>query len=95
MADNGSNRFLMTANFYKIPNKSFLLGPKNMNPEGDTYVKLEGMPVKKQEQMSSQKQVTQKIYVIELHMKLGHPGEYRMRSIVKHLHYITKVTIYV
>ena len=66
--------FLLTTEFYNISNDAALLVSKNWNPEGKSYVHLEGTVVKKQENTTTKKIATQKMHANELHAKLGHPG---------------------
>ena len=90
MVNNGSKGFLLTTNFYNIPNKAALLYPNKRKLEGKSSVHLEETTVKQQEKKTTKQKVTQKIRIKELHANLGHPGEDSIRATTKHLHYIIK-----
>ena len=66
---------------------------RSRKQEGKAYIQPKGTDVKKQENTTTKQIVTQKFYANDLHVKLGHPGEDRMRVIVKYLHYIIKDTL--
>ena len=50
----------------------------------------EGTSIKKQEQTTTKQPSNQKIHVNELHTKLDHTGEDRIRATAKHLNYRIK-----
>ena len=66
---------------------------RSHKPEGKVYIQPKGTDVKKQENTTTKQIVTQNFSANDLHVKLGHPGEERMRVIVKYLHYIIKDTL--
>ena len=49
MVNNSGEGFLLTNNFYKIPNDIAILGPGKKSMKRNAYVKLEGVATKKQE----------------------------------------------
>ena len=58
-----------TNKFYKSPNSTAFLVPKNKNPEGKSTVDPESTEFDKQEQTSTKQQETRKIYVNDVHTK--------------------------
>ena len=66
---------------------------RSRKQEGKAYIQPKGTDVKKHENTTTKQIVTQKIYANDLHVKLGHPSEDRMRVIIKYLHYIIKDTL--
>ena len=49
MVNNSGEGFLLTTNFYKIPNYTAILAPCEQSMKGNASVKLEGVATKKQE----------------------------------------------
>ena len=48
MENNGGEKFILTAKFYKIPIGAAILGPNKKNPKEKTSADLEGIASKKQ-----------------------------------------------
>ena len=69
------------------------MAPKKKNTEGKADVHPEGTAVNKQENTTTKKISTRKIHVNELHAKLSHPREDRIRATAKHLYYSVKGTL--
>ena len=93
MVNNSGEGFLLTTNFYNIPNNNALLAPCEQSMKGNAYLKLEGVAIKQQFKMITEQQVTWKIHINDLHKKIMHLGEDRMRMPMKHLHYRIKGTL--
>ena len=95
MTNKAGKGFLLTTKFYKSANNAAFrrLRSGSHNPEGKACIQPKGMDVKKQENTTTKQIVTQKFYANDLHVKLGHPSEDRMRVIIKYLHYIIKDTL--
>ena len=83
MANNGGEGLILTTNIYKSPNDAAIFPPEKRNPEENSDVKTEGLAVKQQ----VKKQVTWKININEIHIKLGHTVEDRICATVNNLQY--------
>ena len=90
MVNKGGEGFILTKKVYKSSKNANSLEPKKGNPEGKSDVWPEGTAVKQQEKKTTKRQVLQKIYANKLYVKLGHPGEYKMRVTSNNLHYSVK-----
>ena len=90
MAYKAREGFLLTTKLYKSTNYTSLLTPEKKNLEGKAVLQPEGTSIKKQENTTTRKIATRKIYANELHAKLGHNGEDKLRAKEKHQHYIIK-----
>ena len=67
--------------------------PNKPNIEGKAAVHLEGVAIKKQENITITKTEMQKSHANKLHVKLGNPVEERICPITKHLQYVVKETL--
>ena len=90
VTNNGGEGFILTTELYKRANHAALFSPKKKNTEGKAAVHLEGTTINKQGNKTTKKLATRKIHANDLHAKIRHPGEDRMRVAAKHLHYIIK-----
>ena len=86
MANKDSKGILLTTKFYRSANGAALLAPKKWKLEGKLPSQLEWISVKKQEKTTTKQIAMQKIHANKLHVKLGHTGEDKMRTTIKHLH---------
>ena len=85
MAYKAGEGFLLTTKLYKSANCTSLLAPEKQKLKGKAVLQLERKSVKKQENMTTRKIATRKIYANELHARLGHNIEDRIRTTAKHL----------
>ena len=88
MGNKSGGGFLLTTKFYKVANDVSLFVPEKRKTGEETTVHPGGTAVKKQENTTTKHIETRKIHPNELHTKIVHPGEDRMRATAKHLQYI-------
>ena len=86
MTSTSRKGFILTTKIYKKTNNAAILGPKKNNIKGKASVKPEGMAVQKNNKNNKKTSDTE-IHTNEIHTKLGHPVEYRLRVTTRNLHY--------
>ena len=75
MANHSSEEFILDNNFHKSTNYAALLDIENLKLEDKASVHPEGSVTKNQEQITTKKLVTQKLYDNNIHVKISNTRE--------------------
>ena len=88
IANNGGKEFYLPPSSTRAQTTSLCCPLGSIICKGKADVQPEGAAANNQEQTTTKQLATPKFHANNLHMKLGHPGEDRMRGTMKNLHYI-------